>query len=80
MLQFLADILGAPVERPRVAETTALGAAFLAGLGAGLYGSLDDIARVWQRDRRFEPMMATAERERLVARWRQLVARVREPG
>jgi glycerol kinase len=80
MLQFLADILGAPVERPRVAETTALGAAFLAGLGAGLYGSLNDIARVWQRDRRFEPMMATAERERLVARWRQLVARVREPG
>jgi glycerol kinase len=78
MLQFLADILGAPVERPRVAETTALGAAFLAGLGAGLYRSLDEIAAAWQRDRRFDPAMPATEREQLVARWRTLVARVRE--
>jgi glycerol kinase len=78
MLQFLADILGAPVERPRVPETTALGAAFLAGLGAGLYGSLEDVAAAWQRDRRFEPALPAAEREALVARWRALVARVRE--
>jgi len=78
MLQFLADILGAPVERPRVPETTALGAAFLAGLGAGLYRSLDEIAEAWQRDRRFDPAMPAPEREKLVARWRTLVARVRE--
>ena len=78
MLQFLADILGSPVERPRVAETTAMGAAFLAGLGAGLYRSLDEVARAWQRDRRFDPAMPESERDRLVARWRALVARVRE--
>jgi glycerol kinase len=78
MLQFLADILGAPVERPRVPETTALGAAFLAGLGAGLYRSLDEIAAAWQRDRRFDPAMPAGEREKLVARWRALVTRVRE--
>jgi glycerol kinase len=78
LLQFLADILGAPVERPRVPETTGLGAAFLAGLGAGLYRSLDEIAAAWQRDRRFDPAMPAAEREKLVARWRALAARVRE--
>jgi glycerol kinase len=78
MLQFLADILGAPVERPRVAETTAMGAAFLAGLGAGLYRSLDEVAAAWQLERRFDPAMPAAERERLVARWRALVMRVRE--
>jgi glycerol kinase len=80
MLQFLADILGAPVERPRVPETTALGAAFLAGLGAGLYRSLDEVAAAWQRDRRFDPKIPAAERDKLVARWRALVARVRETG
>ncbi len=80
MLQFLADVLGLPVERPRVAETTALGAAFLAGLGAGLYSSLDEIAATWQRERRFDPVLPAAEREALVARWRNLVARVRERG
>jgi glycerol kinase len=61
-----------------VPETTALGAAFLAGLGAGLYRSLDEIAEAWQRDRRFDPAMPAPEREKLVARWRTLVARVRE--
>ncbi|MCW5772516.1 MAG: glycerol kinase GlpK [Rhodospirillaceae bacterium] len=80
MLQFLADILGRPVERPRVPETTALGAAFLAGLGAGLYGSLDEIAAAWQRDRRFDPALPASERDALVARWRDLVKRVRESG
>ena len=78
MLQFLADILGLPVERPRVPETTALGAAFLAGLGAGLYRTLDEIAAAWQRDRRFDPAMKPVDRNALVARWRKLVARVRE--
>ncbi|MBL8664972.1 MAG: glycerol kinase GlpK [Candidatus Odyssella sp.] len=78
LLQFLADILGAPVERPRVPETTALGAAFLAGLGAGLYRSLDEVGAAWQRDRRFDPALPPGEREKLVGRWRALVARVRE--
>ena len=78
MLQFLADVLGAPVERPRVPETTALGAAFLAGLGVGLYRSLDDIAAAWKRDRHFDPLMPSAERDRIVGRWRNLVERVRE--
>jgi glycerol kinase len=78
MLQFLADVVGCAVERPRVAETTALGAAFLAGLGAGCYGSLDEIEAAWQRDHRFDPATPAAERDRLVARWRSLVARVRE--
>src|SRR5690606_9995617 len=55
--QFLADMLGKPVEIPQVAETTALGAAYLAGLYAGLYKGLDDIAQNWQCARRYEPNM-----------------------
>lgn len=75
--QFLADTLAVPVERPQVIETTALGAAYLAGMGAGLYNGLEDIAAAWQCERRFEPQMAEAERERLYAGWQQAVARVR---
>lgn len=78
LMQFLADILGMPVERPGVTETTALGAAFLAGLGAGLYGSLDDLAAHWSAQARFEPGFSPDERDRLVAGWRDRVARVRE--
>ena len=78
LLQFLADMLGAPVERPALPEATALGAAFLAGLGAGLYASLEEIAALWAPQRRFEPALPAAERERLVGRWRRLVERVRE--
>ncbi len=58
LLQFQADILRVPVERPRVTETTALGAAFLAGLGTGFWSSTDEVAATWQLDRRFEPQMA----------------------
>jgi glycerol kinase len=78
LMQRLADLLGAPVERPALAETTALGAAFLAALGRGVVGSLDDVAALWHAERRFEPGLPEAERERLVSRWRALVARVRE--
>ena len=77
LCQFLADMLGRPVERPAVVETTALGAAYLAGLAAGLYGSLDDVAAAWRLDRRFEPAMAPGARDRLLAGWRRAVARVR---
>lgn len=75
LMQFLADILGMPVERPVVMETTALGAAFLAGLKAGLYASTDDVAAIWRRDARFEPKMKAGEREALLSGWRKAVAR-----
>jgi glycerol kinase len=77
LMQFLADILDLPVERPKVTETTALGAAYLAGLKAGLFRSTADIAKRWRRDRLFEPRMQEAERERLYAGWQDAVARVR---
>jgi glycerol kinase len=60
-----------------VRETTALGAAYLAGLKAGLFASTEDIARRWRRDRLFEPRMGEAERDRLYAGWLDAVARVR---
>jgi len=80
MLQFLADVLAIPVDRPEVPETTALGAAYLAGLQAGLYASLDDIAAQWRRQARFEPKLAAGERKRLLAGWDAAVALVRTGG
>ena len=77
LCQFLADMLDRPVERPAVVETTALGAAYLAGLAAGVYGSLDEVAAAWRLDRRFEPAMPAADRQRLLEGWRRAVARVR---
>ena len=77
LLQFQADILRVPVERPRVTETTALGAAFLAGLATGVWSSIEELAATWQLDRRFEPRMEQAERDRLVSRWQQAVERAR---
>jgi glycerol kinase len=65
------------VERPQVTETTALGAAYLAGLKVGLFRSTEDIAKRWRRDRLFEPRMAAGERERLYAGWQDAIARVR---
>ena len=73
MCQFLADMVELPVERPSVTETTALGAAYLAGMAAGVYGSLDDIAAIWALDRRFEPTMASDRRGRLYAGWQKAV-------
>jgi glycerol kinase len=75
--QFLADILEVPVERPAVTETTALGAAFLAGLEVGLYPSLAALAATWRCERRFEPRMAAAERQALYAGWLDAVRRTR---
>jgi glycerol kinase len=74
--QRLADLTGLKVERPRVTETTALGAAYLAGLGAGIFKSTEDIASHWALDRRFTPQMKKPERDRLYYGWRQAVARV----
>jgi glycerol kinase len=75
-MQFLADMVALPVERPRVTETTALGAAYLAGLAVGLYPSLAAIAGQWQREARFEPRMAGTRRDALYQGWREAVDRV----
>ena len=74
-MQFLADILGAPVDRPVVMETTALGAAYLAGRAAGLCPDLEGFAALWRLDRRFEPRMPAAARERRYAGWQDAVRR-----
>ena len=76
LMQRLADILGLPVERPQVTETTALGAAYLAGLATGFYPSLDAIARQWRRDRAFQPKLSRDARDALHAGWRQAVSRI----
>ncbi|NBB84184.1 MAG: glycerol kinase GlpK [Alphaproteobacteria bacterium] len=75
LCQFLADMLDLPVERPKVIETTALGSAYLAGLATGVFGSLDAVAAGWQRDRLFEPAMATTTRDRMYAGWQRAVHR-----
>ncbi len=72
-MQFLSDILGAPVDRPVVTETTALGAAYLAGVQAGLCPPPDEFATDWALDRRFTPGMDAAEREARYARWQRAV-------
>ncbi len=80
-MQFLSDILNCPVDRPGVLETTALGAAFLAGWQAGVYASPEDFARTWRLERNFTPSMAEAEREARYRGWRDAVARaVLRPG
>lgn len=76
LCQFLADMLDVAVERPRVIETTALGAAYLAGLATGVYAGLDAVAYGWQCERRFEPRMNAATRAQLYAGWQKAVSRV----
>ena len=76
LMQFLADILNVPVERPKVTETTALGAAYLAGLQVGVYESLEQIAELWEREHCFEPAMKPMLRESLYAGWLDAVERV----
>lgn len=76
-MQFLADILGAPVDRPTVAETTALGSAWLAGSKAGIWPGEDAFSAQWQLERRFEPKLSEADRSRLLAGWKDAVTRTR---
>jgi glycerol kinase len=76
LMQFQADVLDRPVVVPEVAETTALGAAYLAGVGIGAW-STDQVARLWRPAARYEPRMSEDERATLVARWRQAVERSR---
>jgi len=74
-MQFLADILGAPVDRPRVLETTAVGAAYLAGFQAGVCPAPAEFAKTWKYERRFKPKMKAAERAALYAGWQEAVDR-----
>ncbi len=78
LLQFQADLLGVPVLRPRVQETTALGAAYLAGLAVGVWQDIDDLSAHWQVDRRFEPAMSRDRAGDLMNKWRRAVERVRD--
>ena len=77
LMQFQSDLLGVPVVRPRVSETTALGAAYLAGLAIGFWKDQPEIARQWQVDRRFVPAMKTATRKQLCVGWAKALARAK---
>ena len=83
LMQFQADVLGVPVVRPQVSETTALGAAYLAGLAVGYWKNTAEIAAQWRADRRFLPSMKPARRQELLAGWRKALARAKrweDPG
>ena len=73
LMQFQADLLGIPVVRPKVTETTALGAAYLAGLAVGTYKNLDELAAQWQVERRFLPTMPRERAAELMANWQRAV-------
>ena len=77
LMQFQADVLGRPVVVPEIAETTALGAAYLAGLGTGIW-SADEVSALWREAARYEPRMSEDERGTLLERWREAVARSRD--
>jgi len=74
LMQFQADLLGIPVVRPQVIETTALGAAYLAGLSCGVYRGLDELAAQWQAERTFHPTMPRERAQALMAAWEHAVA------
>lgn len=73
LMQFQADLLGIPVVRPTLIETTALGAAYLAGLGAGVYQNTDELQQLWQIDRVFEPQIDRQEAQQHMQRWHQAI-------
>jgi glycerol kinase len=77
LMQRLADMLDVPVERPAITETTALGAAFLAGLYAGVYPDAAKLSSIWRKDKGFTPAMQSGQRDKLYAGWKDAVARVR---
>jgi glycerol kinase len=78
LMQFQADILGVPVEVPQITETTALGAAYLAGLATGFWESREELDARWKMSRRYEPQMSEEERERLHKQWQEAVERARD--
>jgi glycerol kinase len=75
LLQIQADVLGREVVRPAVLETTALGAAYLAGLATGFWKDARDVARNWREDKRFRPQMPAERREEMYAGWKRAVER-----
>jgi glycerol kinase len=77
-MQFQADLLGVPVVRPKIAETTALGAAYLAGLAVGYWRDTGDVVANWQVDRRFEPAMSRDRAAVLTAGWDKAVVRAKD--
>lgn len=77
LMQFQADILGRPVVRPADIETTALGAAYLAGLAAGVWSGPEELESFWRAERLFEPAMDESRREELFAAWKKAVERAR---
>jgi glycerol kinase len=79
-MQFQADILGVPLVRPRSPETTALGAAFSAGLAAGVWKNRAELAEIWQADTIFEPRMSTPTRGALIEGWNAAIAAARSFG
>jgi glycerol kinase len=78
LMQFQADIVGVPVVRPKQLESTALGAAYFAGLGAGVWRDAREVDLQWESERRFEPRMSHADRARLLAGWRKALERAKE--
>ena len=77
LMQFQADILQVPVVRPKIIETTALGAAYLAGVAVGYWSDVSEIAKAWQTDRVFEPAMSSEEVSRRRGRWAEALQRSR---
>ena len=73
LMQFQADLLGIPVVRPKVIETTALGAAYLAGLSCGVYRGLDELKAQWQVERRFHPTLSRERAAALMSEWEHAV-------
>ena len=78
LMQFQADMLGVPVDRPQITETTALGAAYLAGLATGVWSGREELARHWQLERRFVPSMDEGDRSRLYRGWQRAVERTKD--
>jgi glycerol kinase len=75
LMQFQADILGVPVIRPKIAETTALGAAYAAGLAVGFWDNLDDLRTNWEQDKSWSPDMDSGDRAKLYSGWKKAVSR-----
>jgi glycerol kinase len=78
LMQFQADLLGVPVIRPKITETTALGAAYLAGLAVGFWGDLDAISGQWEIERKFEPTMSENKAKLLYSGWLNAVEKAKE--
>jgi glycerol kinase len=79
LMQFQADLLGIPVVRPQVTETTALGAAYLAGLATGVYRSVDELSALWQVERRFHPTLPRERAQALMDAWDHAVRQASAP-